>query len=56
MIVILGADVWSCLCLLGILFLGFSFLSGFQGSEMPVCSLVGNSSGILIGVATKSSR
>lgn len=41
-IIVLGVDIWFCLCLIGIFFLGFCFYSGFQKSEVAMCCLLGN--------------
>ena len=41
MIVGLGADFWICLCWVGILFLGFCFLSRFLKSLMVFAYFLG---------------
>lgn len=51
-IVILGADMWSYFCWVGVLLLGFCFPLWF----LEEYCLVGNSSGILIGAATSRFR
>jgi hypothetical protein len=38
-IIILGGDIWSCLCWVGVLFIGLCFLSGCEKSMVAVCCL-----------------
>lgn len=52
MIIVLGVDIWSCLCRLNVLFLGVCFLSSSKESVADAHCLLVN----LIGMVTRGSR